>query len=185
MNTPRNEHDLPPALRMQLRALHTAQEPGRDLWPGIAARLAEQPPAQAQGPAPSSSGRWRGLPRMLCLAAVLALALGLGWQLRPGDQPPAPAAVSPAPASDMIGPATGAPLVVVAEAMTREYRGALRELPAPRPATPGYSSLLELDANAAAVREALAQDPDAVFLLQRLQHIHARRLALTRQLASA
>ena len=119
------------------------------------------------------------------LAAVLALALGLGWQLRPGDQPPVPAAVSPAPASDIIGPGTGAPLVVVAEAMTREYRGALRELPAPRPATPGYSSLLELDANAAAVREALAQDPDAVFLLQRLQHIHARRLALTRQLASA
>ncbi|MGJ4731188.1 hypothetical protein ACQYWP_18140, partial [Luteimonas sp. SDU101] len=94
---------------------------------------------------------------------------------------PAP---EPAPASGQsAAPAT--PLVVVADAMTREYRGALREVPAPRPATPGYRSLLELDASAAAVREALAQDPDAIFLLQRLQHIHARRLALTRQLASA
>ena len=181
MNTPRNQHDLPAALRMQLRGLRTAQEPGHDLWPGIAARLAGQP--QPQAPAPGA--RLRRLPQMLSLAAVQALALGLGWQLRPDGQAPAPMAVPPAPASDTLGPATGAPLVMVADAMTREYQGALRELPAPRPATPGYSSLLELDASAAAVREALAQDPDAVFLLQRLQHIHARRLALTRQLASA
>ena len=69
--------------------------------------------------------------------------------------------------------------------MTREYRGALRELPAPAPAAPGYDSLRELDASAAAVREALAKAPEATFLLQRLQHIQARRLALTRQLASA
>ena len=183
MNTPRNEHDLPAALRMRLRTLRAPRDPGHDLWPGIAAKLAAQPRAQA--PAAASSARWRRLPQVLSMAAVLALALGLGWQLRP-DRPPTPAAaVSPAPASGTIGPATGAPLVVVAEAITREYQGALRQLPAPRPATPGYSSLLELDASAAAVREALAQDPDAIFLLQRLQHIHARRLALTRQLASA
>lgn len=178
MNAPRHDHDLPAALRMQLRALRTPEPPARELWPGIAARLSAQPQAQAR---PSSTvSRWRRLPQALSVAAVLALALGLGWQLRPSGQD----AVQEVAPTGQPAPAT-APLVVVADAMSREYRGALREIPAPPPATPGYRSLLELDASAAAVRDALAQDPGAVFLLQRLQHIHARRLALTRQLASA
>ncbi|WP_298575090.1 hypothetical protein [uncultured Luteimonas sp.] len=177
MNDPRHDHDLPAALRMQLRTLRTPEPPARELWPDIAARLPSQPRAAAE---PAPRRRPRLLPA-LSAAAVLALALGLGWQLRPSSPEPAQAP----PLADRPAPAQAAPLVVVADAMTREYNGALREVPAPRPTAPGYRSLLELDASAAAVRDALAQDPDAVFLLQRLQHIHARRLALTRQLASA
>jgi len=171
MNDDRHDSDLPPALRMQLRALRTPQAPARELWPDIAARLAP-PPRQAMPP----RRRVRLLPT-LALAAALVLAVGLGWQLQPKGPGAAP---EPAPAGQ-----ARAPLLVVADAMTREYHGALRELPAPPPAAPGYENLLELDANAAVVREALAQAPEATFLLQRLQHIHARRLALTRQLASA
>lgn len=176
----RHDHNLPAALRMQLRALRTPEPPSRELWPDIATRIASQPQAGATTVARRRRAR---LLQALSAAAVLALALGLGWQLRPGGHDPTPGSV-PAHASGQPA-APEAPLVVVADAMTREYQGALREVPAPRPSAPGYRSLLELDASAAAVRDALAQDPDAVFLLQRLQDIHARRLALTRQLASA
>ena len=169
MNDDRHDSDLPAALGMQLRALRTPEPPARELWPDIAARLAD---AQRQAAPPR---RGVGLLPTLALAAALVLAVGLGWQLQPTGPGAAP---EPAPARQ-------APLLVVADAMTREYNGALRELPAPPPAAPGYESLLELDANAAAVRDALAKAPEATFLLQRLQHIHARRLALTRQLASA
>ena len=165
-----HDHDLPAALRMQLRALRTPQPPGRELWPGIAARLAAQPPRTA-----TPSLHRRLLPA-LAVAATLAVAVGLGWQLRPAS----PAAIDAGAAAPV--PA-GAPLLAIADAMGREYRGALREIPAPAPSNPAYASLLELDASAAAVHDALAQDPDSLFLLQRLQHVHARRLALTRQLA--
>lgn len=176
MNDTRPDQDLPAALRMQLRALRMPEPPARELWPDIAARIAAQPRATTV-----PSRRHQRLLPGIAAAAVLAVAIGLGWQLRPSAPEPAQSSAVAA----ALSAAAPAPLVVVADAMTREYRGALREVPAPRPSTPGYDSLLQLDANAAEVRDALAQDPDAVFLLQRLQHIHARRLALTRQLASA
>jgi hypothetical protein len=168
-------HDMPAVLRMQLRALRTPQAPARELWPDIAAAMAAQP----QRPATSPPRRRMPMASAFAAAAVLALALGLGWQMRPAGPSSTPTLAAQAPAP------RAAPLVVVADAMTREYEGALREVPAPRPSTPGYRGLLELDASAAAVRDALAQDPDALFLLQRLQHIHARRLALARQLVNA
>ena len=175
MNDRRHDQDLPAALRMQLRALRTSEPPARDLWPHIATRIASEPQAASASP----HRRPRLVPA-IAAAAVLALAVGVGWQLRPASPGPAVAsAVATAPA------AARDPLVIVADAMAREYQGALREVPAPRPTAPGYDSLLELDASAAAVRDVLAQAPDAVFLLQRLQHIHAQRLALTRQLAGA
>ncbi len=164
-----HDHDLPAALRMQLRALRTPQPPQRELWPDIAARLAAQPPRSAAPPP------HRRLLPALAVAATLAVAVGLGWQLRPAS--PAIDAGTDAP------PPADAPLLAIADAMGREYRGALREMPAPAPSSPVYASLLELDASAAAVEDALAQNPDSLFLLQRLQHVHARRLALTRQLA--
>jgi len=166
------DHDLPAALRMQLRALRTPQPPRRELWPDITARLVAQP-RRAAPPL------HRRLLPALAVAATLALAVGLGWQLRPAG----PAAIDAATAATPV-PA-GVPLLAIADAMGREYRGALREIPAPAPSSPVYASLLELDASAAAVRDALAQDPDSLFLLQRLQYVHARRLALTRQLAGA
>lgn len=169
--------DLPAALRMQLRGLRTDLPPAGDLWPGIAARIA----TQAQDAPAAGPRRFRAFPA-LATAAALALAVGLGWQLRP--EAPAPAGdASPPPVAG--APMYAAPLVVAAEAMTLEYRGALRELSSVRPATAEYATLLELDASADAVREALARDPDARFLLERLQRIYAQRLSLTQRLARA
>ena len=48
-------------------------------------------------------------------------------------------------------------------------------------ATTEVAPLVAMDA----VRDALAQDPDALFLLQRLQRIYAQRLSLTQRLARA
>lgn len=171
-----NEHpsdsggqDLSAALRLQLRGLRGEVAPARDLWPGIAARLDEAPAAAR--PAPPVRRRWA--PPALATAAVLALAVGAAWQMRPDAVVPAPQAVAAA---------ASAPLVLEAQAMTREYEGALRELP-PVPAAAEYGLALDqLDASAGAVRAALAQTPDAHFLLEHLQRIYSRRLSLTRQL---
>jgi len=169
--------DMPAALRLQLRGLRSDTPPGRDLWPGIATRIQALP--QAASEAASSPRRRLRIFPALATAAALALAVGLGWQLRPA----APDAGLAATATTV--PTPYAPLVAEADAMAREYQGALRELSAVRPATAEYASLLQLDASAAAVRDALAQDPDARFLLQRLQRIYAQRLSLTQRLARA
>src|SRR5690606_1088874 len=106
--------------------------------------------------------------------------IGLGWQLRTAGPGPAQApAVATAPAPPRH------PLVIVADAMTREYLRALRAVPPPPPGAPGYDSRPGPDARAAPGRDPAAEAPDAAFLVQRLQHIPARRLALTRQLADA
>jgi hypothetical protein len=71
-----------------------------------------------------------------------------------------------------------------AQAMTREYQGALRVITASAPQQPFESAdLRELDRSAAQIRSALARDPDARFLLDRLQHTYALRLALTQRAA--
>src|SRR5690606_24687994 len=116
----------------------TSEPPARDLWPHIATRIAFEPQAASASP----HRRPRLVPA-IAAAAVLALAVGVGWQLRPASPGPAVAsAVATAPA------AARDPLVIVADAMAREYQGALREVPAPRPTAPGYDSLLELAASA-------------------------------------
>lgn len=149
-------------LRWQLRQLPREIEPARDLWPGIEARL-------ATGPArPSRRGAWWG---GLALAASLALAVVL-----------VPRAPTPQPASDGNGQAG---LVQrEAEAMTREYQAALTEFqgaPMPEPLQPALQSL---DRSALAIRQAIAADPGAPFLLQRLQRTYARRLSLTQRAAT-
>ena len=99
-------HDsIPPtdeALRWQLRALHQDMPPTRDLWPGIAARLATSPRHQA----PVRPRRpWTPF----ALAASVLLAITVTWQLQ---QAP-----------------TGDPLIQrEAAALTRDYAGALAQL---------------------------------------------------------
>ena len=169
---------LPEALRWQLRGLRRDATPQADLWPGIAARL------QAQGQSASTIVPLR--PRAtrryawLAMAASVALAIGIGWQ----QLVPAPSVVEPivadtAPAGDP----TARLLKREAVALTWEYKAALREARAGRAPTTDNPALLEIDRSAEQVRTALAQDPEARFLLDRLQSLYAQRLALTRQLA--
>lgn len=151
---------LDDALRWRLRALRQEAVPTRDLWPGIAARLpGTAPPRRARG--------WRGWRGPLAAAAGLLLAVGtVAWFARPR------------------APVSGPSLVQrEAEGLTRQYRGALRELavaPVPAELRP---TLAALDRDAARVRAALAQAPDSRLLLEQLRRTYGHRLALARRLA--
>jgi hypothetical protein len=112
-------------------------------------------------------------PLLLATAASLVVALGVGWQLRP-------AATTSSTAADP----TRQLVAREAAAMTIEYDAALRELQAGRRPLAGQPALNELDRGAAQIRTALARDPDAHFLLERLQSLYSQRLALTQRLAA-
>jgi hypothetical protein len=179
MNTNRTDsHPAPDGdadLLMQLRGLRGEQLPARDLWPGIAARIAQashQAPDAARTVVPLRPGRARRL-APFALAASLVLAVGVAWQLRPGlGLPPADAG--------------GAMLERQAQALTREYEGALRELQAAgAPVAPAGAALQELDRSAQQIRTALARDPDARFLLDQLRRTYDKRLELTQRATSS
>ena len=165
------EHHLPDAMRWELRALRKDVAPATDLWPSIAARIAATPQV---APAPARKS-WRPL-APLAAAATLALALGIAWQVGP----PTSSTAVPVAANDLHRPI----IAREAEAMTREYQAALKEIDAytPPPAK-GAPELKVLDRSAAQIRTALARDPDARFLLDRLQRTYTRRLEITQRLA--
>ena len=151
------------ALRMALRQLRRDRMPERDLWPRIAADIAA--PAGGRSDV-RRAGRSRFVP--WAIAASLLLAVSLAWQLRP------------------LRPHDGEARLLTheARAMTREYQGALKVIASSTPAGAASTpALRELDASAAQIRGALARDPDARFLLDRLRHTYALRLALTRRAA--
>lgn len=159
---------LDAGLRLQLRGLRREHEPTRDLWPQIAARIAK--PAAA-------SPRHRGASRFApwALAASVVLSLGLVWKMQLPPTVPGPAIAATATPS----------MHREAEAMTREYQAALRELQASDPsllaAHPVQPGLQALDLGAKQIRTAIAQDPDARFLLDRLHRTYSQRLELTRR----
>lgn len=157
------------ALRLQLRAQRRDAVPARDLWPGIAQRIAQSPAGSAKRALPPRQRASRFAP--WAMAASLLL-VGLAWQQRP----------VPGPFPDK----TARLIHREAEAMTLEYNAALRELQASTsmPHAPARDDALrELDRSAAQIRTALARDPDARFLLDRLRSTYSRRLALTQRAA--
>ena len=158
-----NETDIhDDALRWQLRALRQDLPPQRDLWPGIAERIAAVPQQRAQ---PARRPRWLA---PAALAASLLLAVGVVWQgglLHP--------AVAPAD-----------PLILQqAEALTREYQDALQAMPQARSSSAYAPALRDLDRGAARILIALDHDPNARFLLEQLRRTYARRLSLTQRAA--
>ena len=162
-------------LRMALRGLRQDIEPGKDLWPGIAARLQSLPQQPVRTPRTSRRG-WL-LP--LATAASLLLAVGMVWQLRPTG----PAATKvPAIAAQAPRLAEHATLVQrEANGMTVQYQAALREI-APQPVPAGWQPGLDaLDRSAVEIRSAMQHDPNSRLLLQRLRDTYTRRLALARR----
>lgn len=169
-NAPLDDRPLDASLRLQLRGLRHDHEPARDLWSGIAARIAT--PATAS-PRRSNASRYAPW----ALAASLVLSVGIAWRMQP---PPAPApgtSASSAPGSVSMDRE--------ADAMTREYHAALRELQASTPdrpaASPEQPVLRDLDQSARQIRTALARDPDARFLLERLRRTYSLRLEITQR----
>ena len=153
--------------RWALRDLRRDIAPGRDLWPQIAARIATGAPVMDA----RRTTRWS--PRRfapLALAASLLLAVGIAWHWQPPQSPSQP---------------TAKLMQAEARAMTREYNAALREVEASAPEATATQqpALRELDRSAAQIRTALARDPDARFLLERLRHTYSLRLALTQRAA--
>ena len=150
------------ALRLALRQLRRDQAPERDLWPGIQARIAAAPTTRASRHA---SAR-RFVP--WAVAASVALAFTVAWLMRPLERRSGEAQL----------------ISHEAQALTREYRGALHVIAASVPSSvEADPALRELDRSAAQIRGALAKDPDARFLLERLRHTYAMRLALTQRAA--
>ena len=148
-------------LRWQLRQLPSEIDPPRDLWPGIAARLPAQAPRRRLKP-------WLG---GLALAASLSLAVGIAWQMRTPAAPPAN------PQAELVQRE--------AEAIVREYQAALARFegaPVPEPLAPALDTL---DRSAQDIRSALADDPQATFLLGKLRRTYARRLELTQRALGA
>ena len=146
-------------LRWQLRQLPREMEPGRDLWPGIAAAIEQRPLRR------SSRSAWT----FLAMAASVLLAAGLVWKTQP--------AATPAPGTDP------AAMVVASEsrAVTNEYQAALRQYKgAPIPDSM-QASLGELDRSVAQIQRAIAADPKSVFLLDQLRKTYSRRLELTQR----
>jgi hypothetical protein len=164
-----NDDALPDQLRQSLRALRHDTIPGSELWPGIASRIA----GTTAAPPPRLAGSRHARPprRLLRFAAAASLAavLVITWKL------------VPTPSTDT---RVAGLMLHEAKSMTREYQAAWRPLDAQRHPGIDASGLQQLDRSAAEVRAALAQDPDARFLFDRLQSLYARRLDLSRRLAS-
>lgn len=156
MNT--HDHELPEALRWQLRALRRDEAPAHELWPGIAARLQTPRPARRRWLVPTA------------IAASLLLLVGVFEQLN--DPATSPAAE---PRATLVQRE--------ADGMTRQYQAALQELaPAGVPAIL-QPALDDLDRSAALIRDALAHDPDSRLLLEQLRRTYAHRLALVQRAA--
>ena len=151
------------ALRWRLRELRREQQPGTDLWPGIAARLAEVSQSPVETP------RRRG-PRLFApwaMAASVLLAVGVAWQMLPQAS---------APARD------GNPVVrQQAVSMSLAYENAIARLQQADTRPEMHGALGELDRSAAQILAAIDRDPHATFLLEQLRRTYARRLQLTQR----
>ena len=161
-----NTHDDLDLLR-RLKQLPREREPAHDLWNGIAARI-ESRPARA-------SRRW---PMVFALAATVAVVAVLATRL------PVSAPSTPAVAESPAGVPGKAPQQFVrlqADALTLEYTVALQALEG-EPMPPEFrSAAFELDDSARRIRSALRDEPDAVYLLDRLRHTYDQRLKLSQR----
>jgi hypothetical protein len=161
--------------RRLLKTLPHAIEPDRDLFPGIAARL--EPRAVA-------TARRRGLFPFAAAAGFTAVAIAAGWlslQRMPGPQPSTAPVAEAAPVILREARALRAEFDAALVAGTSDQWTQLREQADPR----FVAAWTELDAAEAELAEALQQDPDARFLLNRLKQVQEQRLHLTRKALSA
>jgi hypothetical protein len=162
--------------RRLLKALPHAIEPDRDLFPGIAARL--EPRAAAQP-------RRRGLFPFAAAAGFTAVAIAAGWlalQRGPGaDVPMAANVAASTPVMLREARALRAEFDAALVAGTADQWTQVREQADPR----FVAAWTELDAAEAELSEALEQDPNARFLLNRLKQVQEQRLHLTRKALSA
>jgi len=169
-----NDHELVAAIHK----LPGSINPVRDLWPGIARRIAG---SMSQGSHGSNTFSWRN--QALAASVVLAFAAGLmfGRQMGSGDLSPA----------DAIAPDLA--MRAMLEASEREYQAAFREfipIGAARVMLETQAveniegSWSELQQAEAALMTALHDYPDNVYLNQKLRDLRAQQLGFMKQLAT-
>ncbi len=159
-------------LRSEARALSDSVEPERDLWPGIAARIAGAPAA-----APRRRSWFEGWTQGLAWAAVLAVALvGAYRLLAPVPEAPPRAEIMPAG----LVPAVGA-LETQTAAAGKELQAALALRPEGMDAATGAALAANLDVLERAIaetREAWVAHPEDPALIYELTDLYRRKLDL-------
>jgi hypothetical protein len=156
--------------RRALKSLPREIEPERELWSGIAARIQPEAASRRQRP------RWLGY---AIAAGVTCAALALGWSLsfspRFSDQQIAELSAPHSPwvlrEAELIKVDLDAALVAGGELSPAQIaRAPNRVLTA---------SLKELDSAQSELDQALRQNPDSTFLLDRMRRVQQQRARLT------
>ena len=167
--------------RKLVEAIHGLPDsisPKRDLWPGIASRIAD---SMSHGDRSSNTFSWRN--QALAASVVLAFAAGLmfGRQMGSSDLSPAEAM-----APDLA-------MRAMLEASEREYQAAFREfipvgearvLLETQAVENIEGSWSDLQQAEAALLAALHDYPDNTYLNQKLRDLRAQQLGFMKQLAT-
>ncbi|MPS35746.1 MAG: hypothetical protein E2593_10670 [Stenotrophomonas sp.] len=168
-----NEHDSDhdhDDLAARLRRLPSERVPPAAAWQHIAARLHEAPRERPAAVTPRPRRRrWTSVAAAAAVAALALLGTGRWWA---GPPPQATQSTRMTQASS---------LAAQADALAATYRQALAAIPQDSVPAELAPALHELDASAGSIRSAIAQSPDAGFLLGQLRRTYALRLELTRQ----
>ena len=149
------------ALNQQLEALPNEKQPQRDLWRGVA--LALENDAESKTTRPRQRSGWAA---MAACVALIAMVSWYGLQ-----QPPTE------PGAQAI---TGDALVKALSQQHEQQKQALlvEYTDTPALADNWQQQLDELDDAAAAIKAALAQDPDNTALLRMLQNVYQQQITL-------
>lgn len=145
-------------IQRRLRGMNVARAPQADLWPAIGQRIAHEAP-----PVPLPARRLRWLP----FAAAASLLVVLGGGLLLHHTPPA---------EDGTGIAA-LDRTMFGRVSPRD-RDLAQRAPGGDPRLAGAAVVL--DAAQVELRQAIAQNPDATFLVDLLNRTHARRSELDR-----
>ncbi len=159
--------------RNQMRKQAEAVEPGHDLWPAIAARLATTTASHRRSR--RSQIGW------LAIAATLVVAGGASltaWRWQRAAPMPAPVAVTASDSQQVAAQPIAAQPVANSTAPAPE----LTALDWAVPDDPALAATAQnLDNASAQLQDALEQRPDAVFLVGLLNRTNSMRLRLLRK----
>jgi anti-sigma factor RsiW len=181
------------AVAARARALRD-RPPAAELWPGIAARIAEAPPAGDPDAQPAARALRRrrtfSLPQLAAAAVVAALGSGAAMWWVAGRGTHAPIATAPA-AAPPAAPATAAPVVLAA---SPKYDAAVAELERilarerssldPKTVQVLERNLAVIDRALADARRALAADPNNAYLNAHLARTMRWKIDLLREAAT-
>jgi hypothetical protein len=161
-------HDNRPGLDERLRKLPAEIPPGRDLWPGIAARLGS---AKSSRRATPQRSRWRPLAAAasVVFVAVLAVTVYRGDAPRAPELEPARTVASAAPVASGFGPGheLGSSYMAARAGLADDLERRLEAL-SPETRATVLENLATIRRAAAEIDAALGEDPANVLLQHQL-----------------